>query len=56
MDLQIANQLFIVCGATSGLGNAITHQLLAEGASVFAVARNESKLLDLQQRFHSQFE
>lgn len=56
MDLQIANQLFVVCGATSGLGYAITHQLLSEGAFVLAVARNEEKLLVLQKRFHGQFE
>jgi 3-oxoacyl-[acyl-carrier protein] reductase len=44
MDLQLKNQLFIVGGASSGFGKAITEALLAEGAGVIAVARNEDKL------------
>ena len=39
MDLKIKNQRFIVCGASSGFGEAITRQLLIEGANVVAVAR-----------------
>lgn len=49
MDLQIENKLFLVGGATSGLGRAIAEQLVAEGANVLAVARTESKLQELQQ-------
>ena len=48
MDLQITNQLFIVGGATSGFGKAITEALLAEGAGVIAVARGEVKLQELK--------
>jgi 3-oxoacyl-[acyl-carrier protein] reductase len=48
MDLHITGQLFIVGGATSGFGKAITQALLAEGASVIAVARGEEKLLEMQ--------
>jgi 3-oxoacyl-[acyl-carrier protein] reductase len=48
MNLYIENKLFLVGGATSGLGKAITEQLIAEGADVIAVARTESKLKELQ--------
>lgn len=44
MNLGISNHLFIVCGASSGLGNAIAVALLREGANVIAVARNTEKL------------
>jgi 3-oxoacyl-[acyl-carrier protein] reductase len=39
MNLQISDQRFIVCGASSGFGEAIAKQLLIEGASVVLVAR-----------------
>ncbi len=48
MDLGIKNHLFIVSGATSGLGKAVAEVLLAEGATILAVARGEEKLLELQ--------
>ena len=48
MDLQLKNKLFLVGGATSGLGKAISEQLIAEGAKVLAVARNQAKLEALQ--------
>lgn len=51
MNLQIANQLFIVTGATSGLGGAVTLALLAEGANVVAIARGEEKLQALKASF-----
>jgi len=38
-----------VGGATSGFGKAITEQLVGEGAKVIAVARTESKLIELKQ-------
>ncbi len=44
MDLQLKDQLFLVCGATSGFGKAIAEGLLREGASIIAVARGEEKL------------
>ena len=49
MDLQLKDQLFIVGGATSGFGKAITEQLLQEGARIIAVARGKEKLEALQQ-------
>jgi 3-oxoacyl-[acyl-carrier protein] reductase len=48
MDLQIKNQLFIVGGATSGFGRAISNALIAEGAHVIAVARSKEKLEELK--------
>ncbi len=47
MDLGISNQLFIVCGATSGFGKAIAEALLKEGAHVIVVARGIGKLQSL---------
>ncbi|MFD2588725.1 SDR family oxidoreductase [Croceitalea marina] len=44
MDLKLTDKLFIVGGATSGLGRAIIEQLVAEGAKVIAVARTQQKL------------
>ena len=49
MDLQLENKLFLVGGATSGLGKAIVIQLIAEGAKVIAAARTKAKLQELQQ-------
>jgi 3-oxoacyl-[acyl-carrier protein] reductase len=51
MDLTISNSTFIVCGATSGFGLAITRQLIAEGSRVIAVARTEEKLRELEDAF-----
>ena len=39
MDLQLTDQRFIVCGASSGFGEAIARQLLIEGANVVLIAR-----------------
>ncbi len=44
MDLQIADQHFLVGGATSGLGKSVAEALLAEGARVTGVARSEEEL------------
>lgn len=51
MNLQLSNQRFIVCGASSGFGRAITEQLLREEARVIAVARREEKLAELKKEF-----
>ena len=48
MDLHLKDQLFIVGGATSGFGKAITEQLLLEGAHIIAIARGKEKLETLQ--------
>ena len=56
MDLKIKKQLFIVGGATSGFGKAVTLALLAEGAKVIAIARGEKKLNALQKKYDGQLE
>ncbi len=56
MDLYLKDKKFIVCGATSGFGKAITLQLMHEGASVLAVARSEDNLKKLQKAFPGQLE
>lgn len=48
MDLGLQKQLFIVGGATSGFGKAITLALVNEGALVVAIARGLDKLAELQ--------
>jgi 3-oxoacyl-[acyl-carrier protein] reductase len=47
MELGLLNQLFIVGGASSGLGKAIAEALLQEGAHIIAVARGAEKLNEL---------
>ena len=39
MDLNLANKVVIVTGASRGLGEAIVKDLVDEGASVIAAAR-----------------
>jgi len=56
MDLDIKEKKFIVCGATSGFGQAIAKQLMQEGAHVIAVARNEEKLKEFQDAYKLQME
>lgn len=51
MNLKLENSSFIVCGATSGFGLAITRQLISEGSKVIAVARTEEKLRELEDAF-----
>jgi len=48
MDLELKNQLFIVGGASQGLGRAITDRLVMEGAKVLAISRSEEKLRALR--------
>lgn len=51
MDLEISEQRFIVCGASSGFGRAIAEQLLQEGGAVIAIARREEKLQELKNEY-----
>ncbi len=48
MDLRIKNQNFLVGGASSGFGLAISKALIAEGAHVIAIARGMEKLQELK--------
>jgi NAD(P)-dependent dehydrogenase (short-subunit alcohol dehydrogenase family) len=39
MDLQLGGSVFVVTGASAGIGNAVTRLLVEEGARVVAVSR-----------------
>ena len=56
MDLNINGQLFIVTGASSGLGNAVARCLLRHGASVITLARRKDLLDELSAEFPAQSE
>jgi 3-oxoacyl-[acyl-carrier protein] reductase len=40
VNLELHGKLFVVCGASRGLGRAVAETLVAEGARVHVVARN----------------
>ena len=46
MDLGIKDKVFMVAGASSGLGYAIAHRLAAEGAKVSIGSRSERKIAE----------
>ena len=54
MNLKLENQRFIVCGASSGFGEAIARQLLTEGAHVILVARRGNLLKDKYSHYEKQ--
>jgi len=56
MDLNIKDKLFIVTGATSGLGGGVAKALLNDGANVMAVARDPKKLNILSDTYPDQVE
>lgn len=56
MDLKLRDQRFIVCGASSGFGQAIAKQLLMEGAQVVLVARRGDKLRESFSHYEDQTE
>lgn len=43
MDLGLSEKLFVVCGASRGLGRAVAETLLSEGARVHIVARTPDR-------------
>jgi 3-oxoacyl-[acyl-carrier protein] reductase len=51
MDLELKDKLFVVTGASSGMGKAIAMALLKEGAHVIINARGEEKLNDIAKLF-----
>jgi 3-oxoacyl-[acyl-carrier protein] reductase len=56
MDLQIKNHLFVVGGATKGLGYAIAKQIIDEGGRVIAIARTQKSIEALEAKFPNQIE
>ena len=48
MNINISDQRFIICGATSGFGHAIAKQIISEGGHILAVARGEEKLKEIE--------
>ena len=44
MNLDLEDRVFVVGGGSRGLGRAVAEQLVAEGARVLLVARNEEEL------------
>jgi 3-oxoacyl-[acyl-carrier protein] reductase len=56
MKLNIDQQLFVVCGATSGFGLAVLKNLVEDGANVIAVARGEEALLQVQKEYPESIE
>ncbi len=54
MELHLENKAFVVGGASSGLGRAVAEQLVAEGARVLLVARNEDALQEAVQELGEQ--
>jgi 3-oxoacyl-[acyl-carrier protein] reductase len=56
MDYRIKDKLFVVSGASSGFGKAITEALLCEGAKVIVNARGEEGLQNIAQQHPSQVE
>lgn len=55
VDVQLANKIFAVGGATSGLGRAVAIALLNEGATVIGIARTQAKLDLMQQEVGAKF-
>jgi 3-oxoacyl-[acyl-carrier protein] reductase len=56
MDLNIENNTFVVCGASSGFGFAVAQQLLNEGAKTILVARRTDAFEKLKSKFPDRLE
>lgn len=56
MDLKLTNKRFVICGASSGFGEAISRLLLIEGARLILVARRGDLLKDKFFHFPDQTE
>ncbi len=54
MDLALKNQLFVVCGSSSGFGRAVAESLIKENARIIAVARRTDLLNELSNSFPGQ--
>lgn len=51
MNLKLKDQLFIVTGATAGLGRAVLERLVEEEALAIAAARTKEKLVELEEEY-----
>jgi NAD(P)-dependent dehydrogenase (short-subunit alcohol dehydrogenase family) len=51
LELMNEKKIWLITGCSSGLGRALTAQVLASGAIVFATARTPEKLADLQSEY-----
>jgi 3-oxoacyl-[acyl-carrier protein] reductase len=51
VELGLENKSIVVGGASSGLGRAVAEQLVAEGARVLLVARNEDAIQEVAREF-----
>jgi 3-oxoacyl-[acyl-carrier protein] reductase len=56
MDLQLSNKLFVVLGASSGFGKSIADKLIAENASIVAVARRIDLLCQIAEKCNGKYE
>ncbi|MET9382299.1 SDR family oxidoreductase [Streptomyces sp. NPDC002928] len=46
MDLELKDRVYVVTGATRGLGNAAARELVADGAKVVVTGRDEKRVAD----------
>jgi 3-oxoacyl-[acyl-carrier protein] reductase len=46
MDLGLKDRVYVVTGATRGLGNAVARELVADGAKVVITGRDEKRVAD----------
>src|SRR5918997_3137210 len=56
VELGLENKTIVVGGASSGLGRAVAEQLVAEGARVLLVARNEDAIQEAARELGEQAE
>lgn len=56
MDLSLTDKRFIICGASSGFGEAVSRLLLTEGARIILVARRGELLREKFAHFEDQTE
>ncbi|MBY0375640.1 MAG: SDR family NAD(P)-dependent oxidoreductase, partial [Bryobacteraceae bacterium] len=49
--MKVAGSVFLITGASSGIGAELARQLLARGAKVALVARNEANLRQVAAKY-----
>ena len=53
--MNIDGKIAVITGASSGLGAALADAFIAKGAIVYGLARNEEKLLDIENKLGENF-